>query len=337
MVTRDDVAKHAGVSVAVVSYVVNNKSNVKEATRQKVLQAIAELGYNPNLTARSLKTKKTGQFGVLFHNLGNPFETGVSLGLEERARQLGRSLIFQTYIRSEEEKLKTVFMGRADGLLLMGQSLQPETLTHFAKMGVPVYSVTTPAHAAPTVKAIDIDWLDAMLRLVGHLHDLGHVRIGFMGHSMPDHHHRIRYEQFLQALHKLGLGFDPASMLLEGDGKLEVAYIAMSKQLRECAGQLPFTAIVCANDLMGIGVLSACKDGGLAVPRQLSVAACEDILMASHTTPTLTTLHFPRREAGFTAIDLLVQHIDAEHELPDCTVDFKLTIRESTARVPKTE
>jgi len=337
MVTRDDVARHAGVSVAVVSYVVNNKDNVKEATRQKVLKAIEELGYKPNLTARSLKTKKTGQIGVLFDNLGNPFETGISLGLEERARQMGYSLIFQTLVHAEEEKLKTVFMGRTDGLLLMGQSLGKGTVEHFTQMGVPFYSVMTPAVRLPDIRAIDINWHEAMLQLLSHLKALGHVRIGFMGHMHDEHYLHIRYRYFLQALKALNLYFDD-TMLLLAEGRLEPAYAVMSELLQK--ERLPFTAIICANDLMGIGVLSAAKDAGVSVPEQLSVACCEDILMASHTTPALTTLHYPRQKAGYMAIQLLLEQMDlpqsSNHTTStDTIIDFELILRQSTGAAPQ--
>jgi len=338
MVTRDDVARHAGVSVAVVSYVVNNKDNVKEATRQKVLQAIDELGYKPNLTARSLKTKKTGQIGVLFDNLGNPFETGISLGLEEQAREMGYSLIFQTLVHAEEEKLKTVFMGRTDGLLLLGQSLGKDTVEHFTKLDVPFYSVMTPAVRLPAISAIDINWHEAMLQLLSHLKGLGHVRIGFMGHMDDEHYLHIRYRHFLQAMEQLDLHFD-AAMLLLAEGRLEPAYAVMS-QLLGTSRDLPFTAIICANDLMGIGVLSAAKDAGVSVPEQLSVACCEDIMMASHTTPALTTLHYPRQKAGYMAIQLLLEQIDSPQkprhvEPKDTIIDFELVLRQSTGAAPQ--
>ncbi|WP_409344970.1 LacI family DNA-binding transcriptional regulator [Paenibacillus sp. MBLB4367] len=328
MVTRNDVAKHAGVSVAVVSYVMNNKDNVKEATRQKVLRAIEELGYNPNSAARSLKTKRTSQFGVLFNNLGNPFETGISLGLEERARQFGQSLIFQTYVRSEEDKLRTIFMGRTDGLLLMGQSLKNETIDHFTKMGVPIYSVTAPVKFHSSVRCIDINWYEAMLKLLLHLKEQGHARIGFMAHSVRELHHHVRYLHFRKAAEALGLEFQE-EWLLQAEGRLESAYLHMSNRIKETP-DLPFTAIVCANDLMGIGVLSACKDSGLSVPKAISVAACENILMASHTTPALTTLHYPRREIGFMAIDMIMQQVNGGNKPVDCTVGFELIVRDST-------
>jgi len=333
MVTRDDVAKRAGVSVAVVSYVINNKNVVKEATRRKVLQAIEELGYNPNLTARSLKTKKTNQLGVLFNNIGNSFETGIALGLEQKARQYGQSLIFQTYSAEEEDSLRTIFMGRADALILLGQSLKPETVAHFAKTGVSLFSIMTPAEPNEAVPFADIDWRAAYVELIGHLTELGHVRIGFMCNRMRELHHQVRYTQFRRALAEHGLAFEE-DWLMEGNyGTLESTYDAVSAYLSE-GKELPFTAIVCANDLMAIGVLSACRDHGIAVPERLSVASSEDILMASHTTPTLTTIHYPRREIGYKAIETIVTGIRDGVPITGFTTDYSLMLRESTSRAP---
>ncbi|MFD0867638.1 Catabolite control protein [Chlamydia abortus] len=329
MITRNDVAKHAGVSVAVVSYVINNKNNVKESTRQRVLKSIEELGYNPNLAARSLKTKRTNQLGVLFNNLGNPFETGISLGLEAKAREYGQSLIFQTFLQEEEERLKTIFMGRTDGLILLGQSLKPETAEYFNRLDIPLYSITTPVHAAPSIQILDIDWHKAMLDILRYLQQNGHRRIGFIGNRMKDHHHHFRYQQFKRAIRETGMQFEEEWLLL-ADGRLEAAYAEMSNRLCE-QPQLPFSAMVCANDLMAIGVLSACKDKGLSVPGELSIVGCENILMASHTTPAVTTIHFPRRHSGFMAIDSILSTANKEKpSLGQETLGHELIVRQSS-------
>ncbi|CAG7637579.1 Catabolite control protein A [Paenibacillus solanacearum] len=330
MVTRDDVARHAGVSVAVVSYVVNNKNNVREETRRKVLQAIEELGYNPNMAARSLKTKKTNQIGVLFNNLGNSFETGISLGLEQRARQHDQSLIFQTYVPSEEHKLKAIFTGRTDGLILMGQSLKPETIEHFSKFGIPLLSVMKPVHEHAYMGSIDIPWFAAMCELVEHLKSLGHRQIGFMANTVHDHYHHARFLLFRQAMEAAGLEFQQQSLLQSG-GTLESAYERMSRRI-QASPELPFTAIVCAGDLMAIGVLSACKDCGLSVPADLSIAGCEDILMTSHTTPTLTTIHYPRKEIGYKAVDAIMAQINGADAPADTGFGYELIVRHSTAK-----
>jgi DNA-binding LacI/PurR family transcriptional regulator len=327
------VAKHAGVSVAVVSYVINHKSFVKEATRQKVLHSIRELGYNPNLTARSLKTRRTNQLGVLFNNIGNSFETGIALGLEEKARQYGQSLLFQTYAPLEEDSLRTIFMGRADAIVLFGQSLKSETADHFAKIGVPLFSIMTPERPHAAVPSADIDWRGAYDSLVDHLKRSGHARIGFMGNRMRESHHEVRFLHFRQALRSRGLEFRDEWLLRGSYGTLESAYEEMHSRLASGDG-LPFTALVCANDLMAIGALSACRDNGLDVPGHLSVASSENILMASHTTPALTTIHYPRREIGHATIDVVMGHLNEGAPVSGFTADHELIVRQSTGAAP---
>jgi DNA-binding LacI/PurR family transcriptional regulator len=128
MATRQEVADRAGVSVAVVSYVLNNRKIVKEQTRQKVLEAVLALNYKPNLLARSLKTKKSKQIAVLVQFLGNPFEAGILLRIETVAKANGYFVFFQTYEEEQEERLKELFMGRVDGIILLGQALMKRLL-----------------------------------------------------------------------------------------------------------------------------------------------------------------------------------------------------------------
>ncbi|MBD2864399.1 LacI family DNA-binding transcriptional regulator [Paenibacillus oceani] len=333
MVTRDEVAKHAGVSVAVVSYVINNKPVVKEATRQKVLQAIRELGYSPNLTARSLKTRRTNQIGVLFNHIGNPFETGIALGLEHRARKDGQSLIFQTYDPLEEDHLKTLFSGRVDAIILLGQSLKTDTVDHFAKIGVPLFSVMTPDQPNDIVPCADINWYEAYRAMIEHLIRFGHTRIGFMGALNRESYLNVRFRHFRRALLAQGLEFRDEWLVHGSFGSLEMAYKQMSERLSG-GTDLPFTAIVCANDLMAIGVLSACRDNGVSVPGQLSIASSENILMSSHTSPPLTTVHYPRPEIGVATIEEVMNHLNTGAPLSSRTLKHEIYERSSTGQAP---
>lgn len=177
MVTRKDVAEKAGVSVAVVSYVLNNKPFVKEETRRRVLAAMEELGYQPNLVARSLKTKKSNQLAVLTNYFGDPFESGVLLHIEAAARMKGYTVFFQPYITEQEDQLKSQFMGRIDGLILLGQSLKPTTVEYFRRINIPLLSVMSPVHGNTDVPVIDLDWEQEYVRLLKHLKDHGHRHI----------------------------------------------------------------------------------------------------------------------------------------------------------------
>lgn len=329
MVTRKDVAERAGVSVAVVSYVMNNKLHVKESTRRKVLQAMAELNYRPNLLARSLKTKKAYQLAVLVHYLGDPFEAGILHRLEQYASEAGYFTFFQRYQLEREEQLQTLFMGRVDGIILLGQSLSTTLASHFLQLQVPVLSITRPVEAQPNISFIDIDWAAGMSSLLEHLQKNGHVRVGFMSNRHPKHHHHVRYAAFREAVDQAQLEFSE-DWLLYGDGKLQWAYDNMRNYLARHK-RPPFTAIICANDLMAAGVLSACKDTGISVPKELAVAGCENILMSSQTTPNITTLHYPRVDAANVAIKRMLRMMEESPTQPENEMlPFELFVRAST-------
>lgn len=331
MVTRKDVADRAGVSSAVVSYVLNNREIVKEETRQKVLEAIRELGYQPNLLAQSLKTKKSRQIAVLINYLGNPFEAGLLISIEQHAKDRGYFVFFQTYKQEEEDQLKSLFMGRVDGILLLGQALKPQVLEHFQTLDTPIVSVMKPAGSMgsgseASVPYMDLDWEAEMRKLVRHLQQQGHTRIGFMGSGEAGQHDVVRLQAFIHVLREAGCTWHSED-LLDGGGRFESAERVLHAELMRQSAL--FTALVCANDLMAAGCLAACRKAGVRVPSQLAVAGCEDILMSSQTDPPLTTIHYPRPQIGKAAMKLLLDTIEGNTaELP--LFSGELVVRRST-------
>lgn len=309
MVSRKDVADRAGVSSAVVSYVLNNRKIVKEETRLKVLDAVRELGYQPNLLAQSLKTKKSRQIAVLINYLGNPFEAGLLLRIEQQARARGYFVFFQTYNLAEEDQLKSLFMGRVDGILLLGQSLQPQLVNHFQSIGIPIVSVLKPLDPEPDISYLDLDWEAEMGKLIRHLQERGHRRIGFMGGGETAPHYEIRWQAFIHALESADAEWH-AEDLLDGGGRFEEAERALTSALNSRA--VGFSALVCANDLMAAGCLSACRQADVQVPKQLAVAGCENILMSSQTDPPLTVIDYPRPQIGEAAIKMLLDTIEGQ-------------------------
>lgn len=331
MITRKEVAERAGVSVAVVSYVLNNKSFVKDETRRKVIAAMEELGYQPNLVARSLKTKKSNQLAVLINYFGDPFESGVLLHIEAAARQKGYTVFFQPYIEEQEEQLKSQFMGRIDGLILLGQSLKESTVAHFRRINIPLLTVTSPVDRNAEVPMIDVDWEQEYIQLIRHLKDQGHRHIAYISNGDVRHHHEYRFQAFLRAMKSENCSFEP-NLLFSGGGRLERTYHLMMKKLPELLPVIPFTAIVCANDLMAAGVLASCRDLGIDVPGQLAVAGSEDILMSSHTNPPLTTIHYPRESLYEHAMQILLEQMNGEI-VGSLTLEASLKVRESTLTV----
>ncbi|MBD2844103.1 LacI family DNA-binding transcriptional regulator [Paenibacillus sp. IB182496] len=342
MATRQQVAERAGVSVAVVSYVLNNRKIVKEETRRKVLEAIRELGYRPNQTARSLKTKQTRQIAVLIHYIGNPFEAGLLLHIEATAKRHGYFIFVQTYEPAREEELRAMLIGRVDGVLLLGHALAAESLDDFRALGIPVVSAMQPADGAADAStdgtaggttgeaglpSIDVDWQPAMRRLIRHLREQGHTRIAFMTDATPGSPLGVRAAAFASALGDEGL--TPATSPLDGGGRFERARETLDDRLATQPAPA-FTALVCANDLMAAGCLAACRDRGRRVPQELAIAGCEDILMSSQTDPPLTAIHYPRQAAGEQAMEMLLAAI-AKTPIAGARLPGELIVRGSTS------
>ncbi|MEF3303666.1 LacI family DNA-binding transcriptional regulator [Paenibacillus sp. GYB003] len=328
MTTREEVARRAGVSVAAVSYVLNNKSGVSDATRQKVLDAIRELDYKPSYAARTLKTKKTDHLTVFVNYLGDPFEAGILNHIEEEARTFGYFVNFQTYRPEQEEQLSHFFPGRIDGVFLLGQSLRPETLEALHKINIPVVSIMKPVEAGPITAYVDIDWTGSMRKLIRHLKRAGHRRIGFMANFSPAHAHEARRLAFIRAMEAESLPCDPDDFL-SGRGRLEHAKQTTADYLKNGRSDR-YTAFVAASDLMAIGMLTACREAGVAVPGHLAIAGCENILMTLQTTPTVTTLHYPRPEAAVSAVRTMVESLRGE-PAESKLLEAELLVRGSTS------
>lgn len=333
MVTRNDVARRAGVSVAVVSYVLNNKSIVKEETRQKVLLAMEELGYQPNHTARSLKTKKNYQLAVLTNFLGNPFEAGILLHLEEAARRYGYMITYQSYRPDREHEMKTLLAGRVDGIVLLGQSLAAGTLDFFRTRSIPIVSVMRPVYAGDSpVLSIDADWETAYRQVLRQMFRLGHRRIAYMSHGDGRSPLEERMTHFFRAAESGGEWAGAITcQRLEGSGTYESAYRTVMA-LQEPA----FTAVVCANDLMAIGTNAACRARGWSVPDRLSIVGSENILMVSETHPPIAALDYPRAEAAYKSMEALLGLMAGKEVFPE-TLEVPLCERASVGAAPGRE
>ncbi|MCL6458998.1 MAG: LacI family transcriptional regulator [Gorillibacterium sp.] len=310
IIKRKQVAELAGVSEATVSYVVNGRSKVSEETRQKVLAAMKELGYMTNLLARSMKTKRTMQIAVIVSYLGNPFEAGILIHLEEAAREAGYMLVFQTYPSELNRPFIELFHGRVDGIIFLGQTLDPETTEHLREYKLPFLFLMQPVDYRKDWLCLDIDWTAAYRRIIQQLTAGGHQRIGFMTNGNPQHYHEYRFQCFLKAMEAEDISFIKEDGLL-GGGMLETAEKFLKQRLANDPS-LPFTALVCANDLMAIGAVAACRVRGLHIPEQLAIVGSEDILMASHSNPPIASIHVPRNELGTIGMRMILDIIEGQ-------------------------
>jgi len=332
--TRDDVAELAGVSSAVVSYVVNEGPRpVSEAARQRVLDAIRSLGYIPNQAARSLAGQRTRTLGLIAPTLANPVWSGLALGVNDVA--LPESFLPMVCDVEGDADLdlhyaETLASKQVDGVIIVPSAEPADTLGILVRASVPAVVVERSTSLAPSV-VVDAE---ATGRLVTqHLLDLGHRRIAFLrehGSSLDSRHRLLGYRA---ALSEAGLTPDDRFVLdtgLSRHGSIVEGARSAAEEIFEL--DPPPTAVFAHNDLIAIAVVRAARRRGWRVPDDVSVIGVDDIEAGRYVEPPLTTMPFPSRELGRVAARTLLTMI-AGGAPPRSTVipPSRLVVRASTA------
>ena len=296
-VTIRDVARFARVSHQTVSRFINGENHIAPLTRTRVEQAIAKLRFHPSHIARSLVSRQTKTVGLVMGDVASPFFPDVARGAEDVLAAAGYSLILSSSRRDPERELRNVkhLLERStDGLILGAPQCAPDDLAEMARRsGIPMVFLNREVKG-PHVAAVWIDWPAATTEVVTYLARLGHRRIALVVPSRSDARVGNREDWYRPALAHAGLG--PERALLFRD--------AMSLAGGHGAGQRLLavepcpTAAICHNDVMAIGLLQACAERKVRVPRDLSIVGWDDVPYASLVTPPLTTVRVPRYELG---------------------------------------
>ncbi len=334
--TQKDVARIAGVSRSTVSYVLNDQTDLKvpisAETRQRVLRAIADLGYEPDARAQALIRGNTRAVGVIIPVIENPYFWQIFSGISDALQEAGYSLHLSRQPRNSQQETNTIrelTRHRVDGFILLAavKYLLPGLSDGLRKAGHPVVEIT--ATRAEFDHVIH-DYSSGTRALMAHLLELGHQRIGFIYGVTQDVQGFDRLLTYRQVLQEAGLSGNNAFEMHCGD-KLEDAYQAAYTLLSR--PNRP-TALLVINDMLAIAVIRAANDLGLAIPRDLSIAGFDDIPFSSYTTPRLTTVSGKAEASGRDAVQLLLKRF-AEPDLPQqvTTVNVELIVRESTGPV----
>ncbi|SNT50286.1 LacI family transcriptional regulator [Asanoa hainanensis] len=328
-VTLVDVAAAAGVDKAIVSRVVNRDPTllIRPETRVRVEAAIAELGYRPNLSARSLRTAKTGILGLVIPDFSNPVYAQIIAGAETAAVSSGNVLVTgsATGAASPAAYLDLLGNGRVDGLLIAGGAPSTQEQRILDSLDIPWLLVNR--RDRKSRRYVILDDAKSARMAVEHLVELGHTEIAHIAGPKTTDTAQRRLTGFTEAMSEHGLR-TPASRIVVGeytmDGGAEAAAKLMSSRRRP-------TAIYVANVAAAVGVLHQLSALGLSVPGDVSVVTTHDTELASHVMPALTTVRMPLRELGARAVrSLLDTPPDAQVELL-LADDFTLVQRESTA------
>ncbi|GAC1365583.1 MAG: LacI family DNA-binding transcriptional regulator [Ktedonobacteraceae bacterium] len=325
-----DIAKRAGVALSTVSHTLSGKRPVSEEVRQRVLQAIADLEYQPHALARALATKRTRTIALLYPSLSSslpePHFEFVS-GILEVTNRRKYGLLLWTTPDEDQEVLRMTQQGFIDGLILMEIRLEDPRVTMLKEQN---YSFTMIGHCRDNanINYVDMDFDYAMHTCVEYLAELGHTHIGFINHSsrlvetgagyvvrtQEAFQHAIAQRQlhgiFCPCESNAQAGYDAVNMLLAQDPSL--------------------TAMITSNAWVSGGMTRALHDKGLQIPRDISLVGIVSPRIAEMTTPLLTAVDFPFNEMGRMGADMLIRQLEGEEVSTQLLLRPPLTIRQSS-------
>lgn len=333
--TIDQVAKLALVSRSVVSRVLNNRPNVSEESRRRVMEVVEKYNYQPNSVARSLVTQNTYEVGILTtrkgtEELGNGFWTLVQIGIFDECIQQGYFVRVSFISSSVKEELHNFILNarKQDGVILLTQESSDIILEALKDSKT---AIVTEGHFPdyPDITSLDVDNFTGGYKATSHLIELGHRRIGALFANMEVQESLDRLNGYKKALREADIEFDP-SLINIGDYSQKSGYTAIQKWLKM---GLNFSALFCASDTLAMGALLALNKAGKIVPDEISVVGFDDLPIAQYTIPPLTTIRQPIYGKGKRLAQLLIDRIkNPDSEVIHENLEPALIIRESTAQ-----
>ncbi len=333
--TIQDVARHAQVSAATVSRVITNPERVSETTRERVNEAIRLTGYTLNQAARSLRLRAASTILVALPDIGNPFYSNILDAAVDEAGTRGYGILVANRFAGDASRLLNEYFlsSRADGLLLFDGGVDTSLLNVLATPSGHLPLVVSFDELPSTrVAAVLIDNFEAAIRATDHLIELGHTRIGHIVGPSRDGKPNQRFLGFQRAMQRAGLEIRP-DWLWEGDYSTPSGEAAAEAMLAQA--ERP-TAVFSGNDEMAIGLLSRLRQAGIDCPRDISVIGFDDISVATHFWPRLTTMRQPREQIGRLMADSLIDILEghAAAAAPRrITLRADLVLRESTRSI----
>jgi len=332
--TQKDVAQLAGVSQAIVSHVVNDTDKaIPEATRQRVLKAMDELGYTPNKAARSLRAQKSYSIACIVPDITNAFFPPFLRGIQSVADLHDYDLIIydsHTSAVKELRYVRTLGCGHVDGAIAVLFHRDEQMIAGLLDNGFPLVTLDRGCPEPDTClhDVIYVDDVSASSAAVTYLIQLGHTQIGMLSGTEGTPPQRNRLKGYRQALVDQNLIFDDI-YVRNGDYTENGGYTEMQALL---ALSVRPSAVFAANDLMAIGAMLAVQNDGLQVPQDMAIMGFDDIPAARLVHPQLTTVAQFQDQIGQRATQLLFERLcgNAPEEVQTVEMPFKIIVREST-------
>lgn len=331
-VTIIDIAQEAGVSYSTVSRVVNNKEYVKPEKRERVLQAMARLGYVANQQARSLAGGRSHVVGLLVRDLTTGYIGEIIRGIDlELTAQQYDLMLYTTHSRKTREvvHVTSIVRGLADGLLIILPT-EPETYVNTLRQrNYPFVLIDYQGQDTPDLTVVSANRSGAY-QAMQYLVEGGHQRIGFITGDLNTNAGAERLAGYQTALTDYGLPLDPA-LIQSGDFFQPSGY---QGALNLLALETPPTAIFASNDVQAFGVMEAVRDKGLRIPQDISIVGFDDIPQATQVHPPLTTVKQPLEDMGRIAAQFLIRQLQNPQEiLHSITLPTQLILRQSSRTI----
>ena len=300
--TIKDVARHCGVSVSTVSRVLNNKSDVSDAVREKVLKAVKELNFVPNGSARDLVSPISDAVGIVFRGDSSPFYMGIIGAMEKVFSEAGFTTVVENVRHGQDELWAGAGLARSKrlrGLAFLGGRFDytPEDIE---KLDVPfvccTYTNSFGRLSADSYSSVTIDDIKTGYEAAMKLIERGHKRIAVVMSNVDDRSiGELRYMGYRKAHEDRGIALDPALLIEAGEYSMAAVKVAVEKAVDD---GLDFTAVFAVSDILAIAVMKALSNKGLCVPKDCSVLGVDGLEMASYMVPSLSTLAQPTEELG---------------------------------------
>jgi|LSQX01.1.fsa_nt_gb LacI family transcriptional regulator len=322
MVTIRDIATEAGVSMATVSYVLNDKGNISEETRQRVLEIAERLGYRPSGAARSLKTRETRNIGVFLPGFSGPIFGEILQALYDAVSVLGYEII----ACSTQQSDRLLVERHVDGAIILNSFIADKTIERLQNADYPIV-VMERIVDMPHVSCVVADNVLGSYMAVKHLLSIGRKNIALIVGNPESHENSQRLEGATKALKEAGINISDVPMV-HGAYNEEIGGHAMSTILE--SGK-EIDGVYCFNDEMAIGAIKTAIKAGKAVPGDIAIVGFDDITMSRYINPSLTTIRIDKVRWGHIAATTLIDMIKNKTKGRLITIPAELIIRQSTA------
>jgi len=324
--TISDVAKHAGVSIATVSRVLNGKIPVQAEKAERVRRAIAELNFVPRSAARVLASRKTNTIGLVFSEIRGAFFPQLLKGIESQLHEAGYELLVYSTHSERPIQRKPIGEHNTDGLLVFTTSLEKDEIARLYRINFPLVLMHETPPAGMNIPVITVENKDGASMLVSHLIEAhGRRRIVFL--RGPEGHEDSVWRErgYREALAAHDIPFDEGLISVGGFDQ-GTAYQSMQKLIQD---GVEFDAVFSGDDDASIGVYRALKESGRVIPDDVAVVGFDDVEFAGYISPPLTTIRAPIEEVGREAVRQLLSLLNGGQAQGLVLKPTEIVIRES--------